>query len=458
VQNVRISEKSRREEQAVQPDRDARELLTNLVTNIRDRQSHQQIDLDPVDPDLDPISIDQLTDYIEQALLYTPELQQVWVNGEVSSASVHPSGIYFTLKDRIGKASVPAVVWKSQIPALEIRPQPGMQVLAFGKISVYAPHGKYQFQVQQVLPLGEGLQALKLQRLKQRLAAEGLFDRDRKQLLPVHPRTIAVVTSATAAAWGDIQRVLRSRYPGMLVLLSPATVQGEAAPQSIERAIDRVTIDGRAEVLILARGGGAIEDLSCFNSEVVVRAIAECPIPVVTGIGHERDESLADLAADVCAATPTTAAAIVIPDLEDLLDEHLERIDRVKAAMQRVLIDRQHQLNQLRIRCDRIKPDRQLAHEQVRLKQLQQRLRRAIATKLEFAQQEQLRLRERCQALDPQLVLQRGYALVRQNSGEIVRDSNCLAIGTELSIQFGQGQAKVTVVEINNGQKESVEL
>jgi exodeoxyribonuclease VII large subunit len=441
-----------------QPDRQARELLTNLVANIRDRHSQQPIDLDPVEPELEPISIDQLTSYIEQSLLETPELQQVWVNGEVSSASNHPSGIYFTLKDRVGRACVPAVIWKSQIPELEIQPQPGMQVLAFGKISVYAPHGKYQFQVQQVLPLGEGLQALKLQRLKQRLAAEGLFDRERKQPLPTHPRTIAVVTSATAAAWGDIQKVWRSRYPGMRVLLSPATVQGEAAPQSIERAIDRVTIDGRAEVLILARGGGAIEDLSCFNSEIVVRAIAECPIPVVTGIGHERDESLADLAADVCAATPTTAAAIVIPDLENLVDEHLDRIDRAKAAIQRVLVNQDYQLKQLRIRCDRIKPDRQLEREQDRLKLLQQRLRQAIAGKLQFAQQEQLRLRERCQALDPQLVLQRGYALVRQNSGEIVRDSYNLAIGAELSIQLGTGQAKVTVIEINHGQKESVEL
>ncbi|MCY7368392.1 MAG: exodeoxyribonuclease VII large subunit [Chamaesiphon sp.] len=439
-------------------DQEARALLTNLVANIRDRQSTEQLDSEPADPELDPISIDQLTNYIEQALLETPELQQVWVSGEVSSASTHPSGIYFTLKDRIGKASVPAVVWKSQISELEIHPQPGMQILAFGRISVYAPHGKYQFQVQQVLPLGEGLQALKLQRLKQRLAAEGLFDQDRKQLLPAHPRTIAVVTSATAAAWGDIQRVWRSRYPGMLVLLSPATVQGESAPQSIERAINRVTIDGRAEVLILARGGGAIEDLSCFNSEIVVRAIADCSIPVVTGIGHERDESLADLAADVYAATPTTAAAIVIPDLENLIDEHLERIDRVKATIQRVLIDRQNQLNQLRIRCDRIQPDRQLALEQVRLKQLQQRLRRAITAKLEFAQQAHLHLRERSQALDPQLVLQRGYALVRQNSGEIVRDSHHLEIGAELSIKLGTGQAKVTVIEINHGQKERVEL
>jgi exodeoxyribonuclease VII large subunit len=443
---------------ADQPNQQARELLTNLVANIRDRHSQQLIDLDPVEPDLEPISIDLLTNYIEQALLDMPQLQQVWVNGEVSSASTHPSGIYFTLKDRVGRACVPAVIWKSQIPELEIQPQPGMQVLAFGKISVYAPHGKYQFQVQQVLPLGEGLQALKLQRLKQRLAAEGLFDRERKQALPIHPRMIAVVTSETAAAWGDIQKVWRSRYPGLRILLSPATVQGEAAPQSIERAIDRVTIDGRAEVLILARGGGAIEDLSCFNSEIVVRAIAECPIPVVTGIGHERDQSLADLAADVCAATPTTAAAIVIPDLENLVDEHLERIDRLQAAIQRVLVNQDYQLKQLRIRCDRIKPDRQLALEQQRLKQLQQRLRLAITTKLELTQQSQLHLRERCQALDPQLVLQRGYTLVRQNSGEIVRDSYNLAIGAELSIQLGTGQAKVTVIEINHGQKESVEL
>jgi YD repeat-containing protein len=182
--------------------------------------------------------------------------------------------------------------------------------------------------VQQVLPMGEGLQALKLQKLKQRLSAEGLFDRERKRSLPTQPQIIAVVSSPTAAAWGDIRRTLLSRYPGVLVLLSPATVQGETAPQSIERAIDRVVIDGRAEVLILARGGGAVEDLSCFNSEIVVRAISECSIPVVTGIGHERDESLADLVADVRMATPTAAAAIVVPAQEDLADEHYARVER----------------------------------------------------------------------------------------------------------------------------------
>jgi exodeoxyribonuclease VII large subunit len=153
------------------------------------------------DPDIDPISIDRLTSYIEQALLQTPQLRQVWVTGEVSSATHHPSGIYFNLKDKVGKAVLPAVVWKSQIPELETKPQVGMEVLAFGRIAVYAPHGKYQFQVQQVLPMGEGLQALKLQKLKQRLSAEGLFDRERKRSLPTQPQIIAVVCTNKPSEW-----------------------------------------------------------------------------------------------------------------------------------------------------------------------------------------------------------------------------------------------------------------
>jgi exodeoxyribonuclease VII large subunit len=399
-------------------------------------------------PQIDPISIDALTDHIAQALTNTPALRHVWVSGEVSSASFHPSGIYFTLKDPKGKASVPAVVWKTQVPELEEKPQVGQQVLAFGKISVYAPHGKYQFQVQQILALGEGLQALRLQRLKQQLLAEGLFDLERKQPLPVHPRTIAVVTAPTAAAWGDIQRVLLSRYPGVKVLLSPATVQGAAAPKSIERAIARVVIDGRAEVLILARGGGATEDLSCFDSEVVARAVAECRIPVVTGIGHERDESLADLAADVRSATPTAAASIVVPALADLVEEHVARVDRVRVAMQRSIDSRRSELVALRSRFDRMRPDKLVDVEKDRLAGLRRRLRFAIVGRLEMAQREQLRLRERSQALDPSLVLQRGYALVRRENQQVVRDGDDLAAGDELSVQFSKGKTiKVRVVE-----------
>jgi exodeoxyribonuclease VII large subunit len=208
-----------------------------------------------------------------------------------------------------------------------------------------------------------------------------------------------------------------------------------------------VQLDGRAEVIILARGGGATEDLSCFNSEIVVRAIAECSIPIVTGIGHERDESLADLVADVRAATPTAAAGMVVSNLNDLWDEHLGRVDWVRSIMQKVLLQQQNQLKQLRTRCERIRPDRQIELEADRLAGLRKRLKLAIIRRLEAAEQEQLRLKERSQALDPALVLQRGYALVREKNGSIVRDSDSLVVGDELSIQFGAGQTKVRVIE-----------
>ena len=413
-----------------------------MLNNLFDRSTN-----------LEPLSIDRLTRYIERALTQTPELRQVWVTGEVSSANYHPSGIYFTLKDPVGKATLPGVVWKDRIPDLETKPQVGTQVCALGTIVVYAPHGKYQFQVQQVLPLGEGLQALRYQKLRQRLTAEGLFDLDRKQVLPNYPRRIAVITSPTAAAWGDIQRTILSRYPGLLVLLSPATVQGETAPSSIVRAIDRVILDARAEVLIIARGGGATEDLSCFNDETVVRAIAACSIPVVTGIGHERDESLADLAADVRASTPTAAAALVVPNLADLVADRSVLVDRLDTAIERVLVVRQHQLTQLRTRFERVRPDRQLALERERLVQLRHRLHRAISTRLQAAQQERLRLRERAQALDPRSILRRGYAVVRQANGAIVRESDRLRLGEELVIQLDRGQIGVRVLEIDNGKE-----
>ena len=185
----------------------------------------------------------------------------------------------------------------------------------------------------------------------------------------------------------------------------------------------------------------------------VVRAIAACPIPVVTGIGHERDESLADLAADIRAATPTAAAALVVPNLDDLVDDHAERIDRLRGAIRRVLVVKQHQLQQLRTRSERIQPDRQLALERERLASLNQRLQRVVKSRLQIAKQEQSSLKERCQALDPRLVLLRGYAVVRQESGRILRESDNLGLGEELAIQLGQGQIRVRVIEVDNGKK-----
>ncbi|PSN12415.1 exodeoxyribonuclease VII large subunit, partial [filamentous cyanobacterium CCT1] len=293
------------------------------------------------------LSVGGLVDYIKAVLEDDPTLRQMWVVGEVSSANNHAKGLFFTLTDPDTGAAINAVAWRSQQARLTTIPTVGEQVIALGTVKVYPQRSSYQLTVWQVLPSGDGLKALRYRQLRQRLAAEGLFDAEYKRSLPTLPQTIAVVSSPQAAAWGDIQRSLRHHHPGLRVLFSPATVQGDSAPVSIVAAIDRVAADGRAEVLILARGGGASEDLECFDDERVVRAVANCPIPVVTGIGHQRDESLADLAADVCAHTPTAAAIAAVPALADLIDAHHQRIALLKTLTAEHLLDAQSHLHRL---------------------------------------------------------------------------------------------------------------
>ncbi|MGB8700178.1 MAG: exodeoxyribonuclease VII large subunit, partial [Thermosynechococcaceae cyanobacterium] len=250
-------------------------------------------------------SISELTGYLQSLLEQNEQLIQIWVTGEVSSAHRHRSGLFFTLQDPDAEATLQCVIWNAYLDKLAIIPEAGEQAIVLGRMRLYPQRGQYQLAVWQVLPAGEGLRSLRYQQLRHRLESEGLFAPERKRPLPSHPLAIGVVTSPQAAAWGDIQRTLKSRYPGLLVLFSPSMVQGDQAPESIVAAIERIEADGRAEVLILARGGGASEDLACFNDERVVRAIAQCQIPVISGIGHQRDETLADLASDHFAHTPT---------------------------------------------------------------------------------------------------------------------------------------------------------
>ncbi|HEY9618570.1 MAG TPA: exodeoxyribonuclease VII large subunit, partial [Microcoleaceae cyanobacterium] len=320
------------------------------------------------------LSVAGLTAYIQALLEQDDQLRQVWVTGEVSSATRYRSGLFFTLQDPDAKAAISCVVWNSQIDRLVAQPQQGEQLIILGRIHVHPQRGQYQLIVWQVLPAGEGLRALRYRQLRHRLEAEGLFDPANKRSLPIHPKTVAVVTSPQAAAWGDIQRTLRRRYPGLHVLFSPALVQGDQAPASIVDAIRRVERDGRADVLIVSRGGGAIEDMACFNDERVVRAISTCSIPVIAGIGHQRDESLADLAADVCVHTPTAAAEQAVPRLSDLYTEHRERV----LTLNQVMLDRlgasQEHLLRLHTRLQRFQLDRRLKHEQQTMTWLRLRL------------------------------------------------------------------------------------
>ena len=392
------------------------------------------------------VGVAGLTDYLKLLLEEDPQLRKIWVVGEVSSAHHHRQGCFFTLQEPDGSATVNCVVWKSQLSRLAALPEVGAQVTVLGQIRLYPKRGSYQLTVWQVLPAGEGLQALRYQQLRSRLAAEGLFDLAHKRSLPAYPQTLAVVTSPQAAAWGDIQRTLMQRNPTVKVLLSPATVQGQQAPASIATAIARVIADGRADVLLVARGGGASEDLACFNDEQVVWAIAQSSIPVITGIGHERDESLADLVTDVCAHTPTAAAEQAVPSLDDLYGEQVQYLQRMGQVVAQRLQTAQHQVRSLQQDLQRLRLDKQIAQHQRDVRWQRQRLTDSLTQRLQQAQHQHQLLREKLATLDPQAVLRRGYALVKVE-GQIATTAADISPGTELEIQLGQGQLKATVTE-----------
>ncbi|MGQ4647140.1 exodeoxyribonuclease VII large subunit [Lyngbya aestuarii] len=394
------------------------------------------------------LSVSDLTNYIQELLEQDEQLRRVWVIGEVSSASQHRSGMFFTLQDPDAKASIQCVVWNSVVTKLVQPPTTGEQLIVLGSIRVYPQRGQYQLMVWQSLPGGEGLQALRYAQLRHRLAAEGLFDEEGKRPLPTHPQIIGVVTSPQAAAWGDIQRTLRSRHPGLQVLLSPAQVQGELAPASIVAAIERIELDGRAQLLILSRGGGASEDLACFNDERVVRAIANCSIPVLTGIGHQRDESLADLVADACAHTPTAAAELAVPELAKLDAEHQQRKRNLNQVVAKVLEGSHQQVQYLRARVQRLPLNRQLQQEKQAIAWKRQQLVQLTSQRLSQANGHCQLLQQKLATLDPNSVLKRGYAVVRQAEGTIARSAEQLQLGETLEITLSEGQIKVKITEI----------
>ncbi len=392
------------------------------------------------------IGVAGLTDYLKLLLEDDDQLRKIWVTGEVSSSHDHRQGCFFTLQEPDGSAAVNCVVWRSQLSRLSVVPKEGTQVSVLGQIRLYPKRGSYQLSVWQVLPAGEGLQALRYKQLRSRLAAEGLFDTDRKRPLPAYPQTLAVVTSPQAAAWGDIQLTLARRNPSIKVLLSPATVQGASAPVSVAKAIARVVTDARADVLMLARGGGASEDLACFDDERVVMAIATSPIPVITGIGHQRDESLADLVADASAHTPTAAAEQVVPSLDDLYGEQARYLQRVVQVFARRLQTAQQQVRSLQTRLHRLRLDRHLVQHQKDIRWQHQQLVASLNQRLQLARHQHQLLAEKLATLDPEAVLKRGYAVVKAGS-HIATDAAHLLPGTELHIQLGQGEVQAVVIE-----------
>ncbi|MEO6079992.1 MAG: exodeoxyribonuclease VII large subunit [Steroidobacteraceae bacterium] len=372
-------------------------------------------------------------------------LPALWVEGELSNFSAPASGHwYFTLKDR--EAQIRCAMFRNRNSLTGFKPRDGQQLMVRGRVSLYEPRGDYQLIAEAMEDAGEGALRREFERLKTKLAAEGLFSMELKRRLPAMPRRIAVVTSPTGAAVRDVLHILARRFPPAAVLIFPTPVQGAAATPSIVAAIDNASARGDCDVLVLARGGGSIEDLWCFNDESVARAIRRCSIPVITGIGHEIDFTIADLAADVRAPTPSGAAELAVPDRRALLAIVDKAAVRLGASVERQLVRARQRCNELIARLQRAHPGNRLRQQAQRLDELDMRLRRAWESSLTRATQRLLLAQRGLDAISPLATIERGFAIVTRPDGSVVQDAAQVKKGDRIEARVARGTvlAKVT--------------
>ena len=388
----------------------------------------------------DVCTVSEVTTHLKELLESSSFLSDLWIVGEVSNLRISPAGhAYFTLKDN--NSSLNCVLFRGQSGA-EIL-ENGKSVLTHGRMSFYEPRGSTDFMVDRVLPEGEGELARELERLKAQLELEGLFEESRKRPLPRYPQVVGVVTSPTGAAYQDIQNVIRRRYPLVTLLLSPTQVQGLDAAPSIAAAINRLDRDGSSDVIILARGGGSLEDLWPFNEEVVARAIFRSRIPIVSGVGHETDFTIADSVADRRAPTPSAAAELVVPDgraLRQAVDDWADRAYR--GALQPVAASR-GEVGNLARRLETGLPD--LDRLKRRIDDLGDAISNSLRNRLRLSRVELDGLAGRLRTLDPAATLRRGFAVAqRSDTGQVITGAGQVADGDVLTITVADGSFPAT--------------
>ena len=378
------------------------------------------------------LTVTELTRRLKGAV--EPAFLDVWVSGEVGNLRRQSSGhVYFGLKD--AEASVDAVLWASSARKVKFDLRDGTEVVARGRIEIYAPRGRYQLVVQEVEPRGAGARALALQQLRERLAAEGLLDQARKRPLPFLPACIGVATSTSGAALQDFLRVVHGRFPGARVVVAGCRVQGDGAAATVIAAL-RLLVDFGVDVAVVTRGGGSADDLWEFNDEALARAIAACPAPVVSAVGHEVDVSVADLVADVRAATPTHAAEVVVPVRDDLLASLSALRGRLVRAEGNALGERRRVLRALRAELS--DPRRVLSDQRRRLDEA---LHRVAAWSSSTFRRESMRVAGLAARLEPANVgriLTRGFALALRD-GRPLRSSREAAPGDPVRVVLGEG-------------------
>ena len=399
-------------------------------------------------------SITQINAYIQGRMNEDPMLAQVAVRGEISNYKLYPSGHhYFTLKDE--QSALKCVMFKGNAMSLRFRPASGMKVIALGRISVYPRDGQYQLYVSSMAMDGIGDLYAAFEALKKKLSQQGLFDPAKKKPIPKYPQTIGVVTSSAGAAVHDILRILRRRYPLCSVRLLPVRVQGAEAPEGIASAIRYANAHNLADLLIVGRGGGSIEDLWAFNDERVAYAIYESHIPIISAVGHEPDVTIADYVADLRAATPSNGAELAVPDREALA----QNLDAFSAAMTGALN------RQLRLASQRLEglatspalrsPTGYLDRREKDLGLLKEKLLAAQNRELSKAQQKYVANVAKLDAMSPLKVLSRGYAMAQKDTGELIRSVKQTTTGESIVVSLADGKLNASILSIKEASHES---
>lgn len=393
------------------------------------------------------LTVGELNRYVKMLMDNDALLSAVSVQGEISNLKYHSSGhLYFTLKD--GEAEIAAVMFRSSAMNLKMVARDGMQVIAFGRVSVYEKSGKCQLYVSAMLDNGIGALQLEYERLKKQLEAEGLFDKNKKRTIPKIPKCIGIITSPTGAAVRDMINVTGRRWPSAKILLYPALVQGEQAPESLCAGLELLNAMSTCDVIIIGRGGGSIEDLWAFNDERVVRSVAASEIPVISAVGHEIDFTLCDFAADLRAPTPSAAAELAVPDRDEMrvrLDELLVRMEN--SALRIVNLKRDKILNAAN-KLELLSPSGRLALEKKDLAKKRTALEQGIERVIQKRRERLSVASAKLAAINPLAVLSRGYSY-SQKDGALVSSVKQLQIGDKLDIRFADGCASAKIISVN---------
>lgn len=399
--------------------------------------------------------VSQVNEYLRQRFEEDEFLSGVFIRGEISNYKLYPSGHhYFTLKD--ASSAMRCVMFRGNAFRLRFRPENGMKVIAFGRISVFPRDGAYQLYCTEMTPDGVGDLHVAFEQLKAKLQAEGLFAQDRKKPLPRFPHRIAIITSAAGAALHDMLRILRKRYPLTEVVLLAVRVQGAEAPLEIAAALRYANRYRVADLVITGRGGGSIEDLWAFNDERVARAIAESEIPVISAVGHEPDFTISDFVADLRAATPSNAAELAVPDQTELRQELAAKQTLLLTLTQkRLKAERQHVAALAGSRSLR-DPMNYLNDRRMLTDYLQRRLNAAAQREVSASRERFVRLTAKLDAMSPLKVLGRGYSYARDERGSVVRSVHQLALGETLRLEFADGCANAQITDLEDAHEERI--